>query len=61
MNYDKRWASWSESLDNSVRLSDSNRLVCKTVQKFKHLPISMTDYYSKNWSGWGNDFEQALK
>ena len=61
MNNDKRWTSWSDFLENSVRLSDSNGLECKRVQQFKHLPICMTDYYIKNWSGWCAYFEQAKK
>lgn len=48
MNYDKRWTSWREFLENSGRLSDCDDRECKNKQQFKHIPISMTAYYDKN-------------
>ncbi|PSU13777.1 hypothetical protein C9J03_04950 [Photobacterium gaetbulicola] len=61
MNYNKRWTSWSEFLESCSRSSDSDELECKKAQQFKHLPISMTRYYTKNWSGWRDYFEKAKK
>ena len=48
MNYEKRWTGWSEFLENSRRLPDSDELECKNAQQFKHVPINMTRYYAKN-------------
>ena len=61
MNNDKRRTSWRDFLENSLRLSDINELEYKRMQQFKHLPIRMTDYYSKNWSGWRAYLEQEKK
>ncbi len=61
MNRDKRWTSWREFLESSGRLSDCDDRECKNAQQFKHVPINMTHYYAKNWSGWRDYFKQAKK
>ena len=61
MNRDKRWTSWREFLESSGRLSDCDDRECKNKQQFKHIPINMTRYYAKNWTGWSDYFKQAKK
>lgn len=61
MNYDKRWTGWGELLENSSRSPDSDGQECKNAQQFKHVPINMTLYYTKNWFGWCDYFKQTKK
>lgn len=61
MNHNKRWATWREFIEGSSRSPDSDRLECRNAQQFKHAPISMALYYTKNRSGWRNYFERAIK
>lgn len=61
MNYEKRWTGWSEFLENTNRSPNSGVLECKNAQQFKHVSMSMTYYYAKDWSGWRDYFKQAKK
>ncbi len=61
MNYEKQWTGWSEFLENTRQISDSDGREYNNKQQFKHLPISMTAYYDKCWSGWHDYLRQTKK
>ncbi|MCJ2378779.1 hypothetical protein LNL84_18375 [Vibrio sp. ZSDZ34] len=55
MKNDKQWKGWNELFKNNSDLLGRRKSEQKALKQFKHMPISMTRYYSPSWSGW-NDF-----